>query len=344
MTPRRYGPLAYLPITRRPKLTWPGGARVALWVNPNIEFFGLDDVMPGNLNERVPREHAKIPNVRNWAVRDYGNRVGIWRIMEVLTRYGVRASAALNSEVCDHHPEIIEEAGRLGWELVGHNQTNALRLTEMDGSQERDAVRATIDHIEMASGKRPVGWLGAGLAETWDTLDYLAEAGIRYVCDWVNDDQPYLFEIGNPPLVSLPYSVQTNDVPAYFEMKVSVPEFEAMLRRQFDTLYREGETIPRVMAIAVHPFVANRIGSGLSTPRSNTSARMPACGAPPAGRSCSTSWLSNRSERRPPLIGFPSKSEAPAGSPRDPCERRRGCRRAHRAIVETRIRWVPRTR
>jgi peptidoglycan/xylan/chitin deacetylase (PgdA/CDA1 family) len=208
-----------VPITRRPQLTWPGGARVALWVNPNIEFFGLDDVMPSNLNERVPREHAKIPNVRNWAVRDYGNRVGIWRIMEVLTRYGIRASAALNSEVCDHHPEIIEEAGRLGWELIGHNQTNALRLTEMDGAQERDAVRATIDRIEAASGKRPVGWLGAGLAETWNTLDCLGEAGVRYVCDWVNDDQPYLFAIGNPPLVSLPYSVQTNDVPAYFEMK-----------------------------------------------------------------------------------------------------------------------------
>src|SRR5271167_2010739 len=210
MTPRRYGPLPYLPITRRPKLTWPNGARVALWVNPNIEFFGLDDVMPGNLNERVPREHAKIPNVRNWAVRDYGNRIGIWRLMEVLARHGIRASAALNSEVCDHHPEIIEEAGRLGWELIGHNQTNALRLTEMDAAQERDAIRATIDRIEAASGKRPVGWLGAGLAETWNTLDYLAEAGIRYVCDWVNDDQPYLFEIGTPPLVSLPYSLQTN--------------------------------------------------------------------------------------------------------------------------------------
>src|SRR5215218_8923093 len=157
MIPRRYGPLAYLPITRRPKLTWPDGARVALWVNPNIEFFGLDDVMPGNQNDRVPREHAKIPNVRNWAVRDYGNRVGIWRIMEVLTRHGIRASAALNSEVCDHHPEIIEEAGRLGWDLIGHNQTNALRLTEMDSAQERDAVRATIDRIEAASGRHPAG-------------------------------------------------------------------------------------------------------------------------------------------------------------------------------------------
>src|SRR6516165_5593138 len=151
MTPRRYGPLAYLPITRRPKLTWPGDARVALWVNPNIEFFGLDDVMPGNLNERVPREHAKIPNVRNWAVRDYGNRIGIWRIMEVLTRYGIRASAALNSEVCDHHPEIIEEAGRLGWELVGHNQTNAMRCGR----------RSTVSRRRPASGR------SAGSAPGW---------------------------------------------------------------------------------------------------------------------------------------------------------------------------------
>src|SRR5499427_4647701 len=190
MTSRRYGPLAYLPITRRPKLTWPGDARVALWVNPNIEFFGLDDVMPGNLNERVPREHAKIPNVRNWAVRDYGNRVGIWRIMEVLSRYGIRASAALNSEVCDHHPEIIEEAGRLGWELVGNNQTNALRLTEMDGSQERDAVRATIDRIEMASGKRPVGWLGAGLAETWDALPNIGRHGSGRIARLLTERRP----------------------------------------------------------------------------------------------------------------------------------------------------------
>jgi len=264
MKPGRYGPFRYVPITQRPKLTWPNDARVALWVNPNIEFFGLDDVMPGVVNERVPREHAKIPNVRNWSLRDYGNRVGVWRVIEVLSRYGIRASAALNSEVCDHHPEIVDAVMKLDWELIGHNQTNALRLNEMAPEAERAAIRATLDRIAAASGKRPVGWLGAGLAETWSTLDYLAEAGIRYVCDWVNDDQPYLFEIGDPPLVSLPYSVQTNDVPAYFDMKVSVPEFEAMLRRQFDTLYREGAASGRVMAIAVHPFVTgqpHRIGA-----------------------------------------------------------------------------------
>jgi peptidoglycan/xylan/chitin deacetylase (PgdA/CDA1 family) len=258
MQPTRTGPFKYLPITRRPKLAWPGGARVALWINPNVEFFGLDDVMPGNTNERVSREHAKVPNVRNWSLRDYGNRVGIWRLMEVLTRYGMRGSAALNSDVCLHHPEVIEEMMRLGWELLGHNQTNALRLTEMAPDEERASIMTSLDTIQRVSGKRPVGWLGAGLAETWNTLDYLSEGGVRYVCDWVNDEQPYTMRAGKPPMVSLPYSLQCNDVPAYFDMKASVPEFEATLKRQFDVLYRDSAESGRVMAIAVHPFVTGQ--------------------------------------------------------------------------------------
>jgi allantoinase len=264
MLPRSYGPFPYKPIHLRPRLIWPGGARVALWVNPNIEFFRLDDVMPGNVNERVAREHAKVPNVRNWSLRDYGNRVGVWRLMDTLSRFGIRASAALNSEVCDWHPEIIEAARRLGWELLGHGQTNAMRINEMDAVAERESIRAALDRIESAWGERPVGWLGPGLAETWHTLDHLAEAGVRYVCDWVNDDQPYMMDVGSKSLVSLPYTLQANDVPAYFDMKCSVPEFERIIRDQFDTLYREGETSGRVMAIAVHPFVTgqpHRIGA-----------------------------------------------------------------------------------
>ncbi|MBC7803034.1 MAG: polysaccharide deacetylase family protein [Candidatus Parcubacteria bacterium] len=264
MKPSRYGPFRYVPITQRPKLEWPEGKRLALWVNPNVEFFGLDDVMPGVTNERVPRDQAKVPNVRNWSLRDYGNRVGVWRLMEVLSRYGIRASAATNSEVCDQHPEVIEAMLEHGWELIGHNQTNAVRLNEMAPEQEREAIHATCERLAKATGKRPTGWLGPGLAETWNTLDYLSEAGIRYVCDWVNDDQPYTMDAGTPKMVSLPYSVQTNDVPAYFDMKVSVPEFEAMLRRQFDVLYRESEHSGRVMAIAVHPFLTgqpHRIGA-----------------------------------------------------------------------------------
>jgi allantoinase len=264
MEPRRYGPFDYRPIGGRPRLDWPDGARLAVWVNPNIEFFGLDDVMPGNVNERVPRERAHVPNIRNWSLRDYGNRVGIWRLMDVLSRHGIRASAALNSEVCDHHPEIIEAALAHDWELLGHGQTNAMRMTEMSPEDERETIFAVVDRIERACGIRPVGWLGPGLAETWHSLRHLSDAGIRYVCDWVNDDQPYRMQVGDPPIVSLPYSLQTNDVPVYFDMKVSVPEFEAMIRRQFDVLYREGAESGRVMAIAVHPFVTgqpHRIGA-----------------------------------------------------------------------------------
>jgi len=258
MNPSRYGPFPYSPITSRPPLAWPNGARVAVWLNPNIEFFRLDDVMPSNLNERVPREHAKVPSVRNWALRDFGNRVGVWRIMKVLSKYGVRATTALNSEVCDHHPQIIEEALKLGWELMGHGQTNAMRINEASAEQERDYIFGTLDRIERASGVRPTGWLGPGLAETWRTLEVLSEAGVRYCCDWINDEQPYTMDVGSPRMVSLPYSVQTNDVPAYFEMKASVPEFERTLKDQFDQLYADSEGSGRVMAIAVHPFVTGQ--------------------------------------------------------------------------------------
>jgi peptidoglycan/xylan/chitin deacetylase (PgdA/CDA1 family) len=197
-------------------------------------------------------------------VRDYGNRVGIWRIMEVLTRYDIRASAALNSEVCDHHPEIIEEAGRLGWELIGHNQTNALRLTEMDAAEERDAVRATIDRIEAASGKRPVGWLGAGLAETWNTLGYLAEADIRYVCDWVNDDQPYLFDIASPPLCLAALFGPTNDVPAYFRDEGVGPRVRGDAAASIRHAVPRGRNDLPGHGDRVHPFVTgqpHRIGA-----------------------------------------------------------------------------------
>lgn len=119
MTPHWYGRFRYIPITRWPNLNWPTGARVALCANPNIEFFALDDVMPSNRNDRVKRAAAHVPNVRNWAVPDYGNRVSVLRLFQVLLRYGIRAGAAPNSQVCAHHPEIIKEATQLGWEWLG---------------------------------------------------------------------------------------------------------------------------------------------------------------------------------------------------------------------------------
>ena len=175
MQPQRYGPFPYVPINRRPTITWPNGARVALWVIPNIETFPL--------NEPVPGGTGKAPDLINWAARDYGNRVGIFRIMEVLARHGMRGTVALNSEVCDDYPQIVEDAVRLGWEFMGHNQSNSRHLHLMSPEEERHVVFDTFERIEKATGTRPKGWLSSGLQESWQTLDYLVEVGASYVAD-----------------------------------------------------------------------------------------------------------------------------------------------------------------
>lgn len=249
MKPNAYGPFSYSPIISRPRLEWPGDARVALWVIPNIEFFALDDRIPGVSG-------SKAPDIPNWGVRDYGNRVGIFRMMEVMDRYGVRGTVALNSNVCEQHPQIIEEGNKRNWEWMGHNETNSVRLNAVEADEEQRIIGNAFATIERASGKRPAGWLGSGMQETWNTLDLLAAQGCEYVCDWVNDDQPYLLSLeGGRQMVSLPYSVEINDKPAFEHKSRTAPEFAEMIRRQFDVLYREGETSGRVMAIALHPYL-----------------------------------------------------------------------------------------
>ena len=247
MKPSRYGPFPYKPINRRPKLKWPNGANVAVWVIPNIEFFPLDDPVPGS-------RYSYTPEVSSWAMRDYGARIGIFRIMDVLSNREIRASVTLNSEVCDVYPEIMEDAVKLGWEFLGHNQSNSRPFHSTPPEKDKLLVHDALNRIKKTTGRKPRGWLGSGLQETWDTLDYLADEGLDYVCDWINDDQPYFIETKSKKLVSLPYSTEINDLPQ-FRMGRSNEEFELMIRRQFDTLYREGEESARVMAICLHPFV-----------------------------------------------------------------------------------------
>lgn len=251
MEPQRYGPFAYKPIIDRPKLRWPDGKRLAFWVIPNIEVFALDERMP----DGPGGSGGKIPDVHTWSIREYGCRVGVFRQMEVLSKHGIRGTVALNSEICLYRPEIIAEGNKLGWEWMGHNQSNTRRLNNLPLDNERDVVKATFDQIEEGTGKRPKGWLGSGLQETWNTLDYLAENGATYVADWPIDDQPFLMDVGGKRLVSLPYSTQLNDKPAFEDLRVSADEFTTMIRRQFDVLYRESEESGRVMALALHPYI-----------------------------------------------------------------------------------------
>ena len=260
MKPGASGPFPYSPIIRRPRLEWPGGARLALWIIPNIEFFALDEKVPA----AAGGSGGKLPDVPSWAARDYGNRVGVFRLMDVLERYGVRGTVALNSNLCARHPEILEEGQKRHWEWMGHNETNTRRLNEAPEDEPR-IIRDALAEIARATGAKPVGWLGSGLQETWNTLDLLAENGVEYVCDWVNDDQPYVMTLeGGRRIVSVPYSHDINDKPAFEHMHLTAPEFQDMICRQFDTLYREGGESGRVMAIALHPYITgvpHRIGA-----------------------------------------------------------------------------------
>jgi len=255
MDPQRYGPFEYSPIIDRPPLKWPNGARLAVWVVPNIEFFPL--------NEPIKGEAPTTPDIFPWSRRDYGNRVAVFRLMDVLSKRGIKATVALNSEVCLEHPRIIERGCELEWEFMGHGESNSRPSSQYKKSDERQVIANTLKTIETATGRKPTGWLGAGGSESWHSLESLAKEGVRYIADWINDDQPYLMEIGKPPLVSIPYSGDLNDMAMIHRKNVSSEQFGRMIRRQFEVLHEEAQTSARVMCIALHPWiigVPHRIG------------------------------------------------------------------------------------
>jgi peptidoglycan/xylan/chitin deacetylase (PgdA/CDA1 family) len=250
MKPRGYGPFPYSPIVSRPKLEWPNGAHVALWIIPNIEYFSMLE-RPGGYGG-----HGKIPDVVMWCERDYGNRVGVFRLMETMDRYGLRGTVALNSNLCAEHPQIIEEGEKRNWEWMGHNESNTRRLNEAGPGEERQIIRNTFATIGKATGQRPVGWLSSGLQQTWDTLDHLVDEGCVYVGDWCMDDQPVQMTLDDGrTIIAMPYTQQLNDKSAIERRLVSADGFAKMICDQFDVLYKEGAKSGRVMAIALHPYL-----------------------------------------------------------------------------------------
>jgi len=204
----------------------------------------------------MAKSPEKAPTIRTWGVRDYGNRVGVFRMMDLLSKYGIRATASLNADLCDQHPQIVEDALKLDWEFLAHNRTNAVWLSAIPPDEERDFIRYCIERVTRATGKRPTGWLSSAMDETWNTLDHLVAEKVRYVTDWVNDDQPYRMQAGGGEIVYLPYSYETNDNAQIVSRFASIDDFELMIKRTFDVLYRESEDSARVMAICLHPFIS----------------------------------------------------------------------------------------
>jgi len=241
----------YSPIIDRPPLRFPDGARVAVWIVPNIEHFHYDKPAMS----LTPMTAGLKPDVLNYAWRDYGVRVGIWRLMDILDRQGFPATAALNSEVCERYPQIIEQGNRLGWEWMAHGATNSALFTGMPPEQEREIIGSVLAGIERHTGQRSRGWLGPALTETDHTLDLLAEAGVEYVADWCNDELPYRMRVSKGSMVALPYTLELGDIPIFLSHGGTGEDFYRIAVDQFDTLYEEGARIPRVYCMALHPFL-----------------------------------------------------------------------------------------
>ncbi len=240
---------SYSPIVSRSKLVWPEGARVAFYVGLNIEHFEVDkpstSIWSGTSHLR--------PDPLNFGWRDYGARVGIWRLADTLDKYGLLASALLNSDVCMHYPQIIEAGRQRNWAWLAHGKNNSILQADMNLEDERIFLQDIVETIAAATGRRPKGWMGPGLTETFESPRILKDLGLSYVLDWCADDQP--FPLSVPGMISVPYSVELNDIALFVAKGFSGEDFYRIVVDQFDQLYEDSAQSGRVMALALHPFV-----------------------------------------------------------------------------------------
>jgi peptidoglycan/xylan/chitin deacetylase (PgdA/CDA1 family) len=243
-------------LQSRPAWRWPNGSGLAVWIVPNIEVF--DGTYPLEAGGRAG-------DTAGLASREYGNRVGVGRIRELLSRLGIRATAAVNGAVAQRYPDLLRQLVDDGWELMGHGHVNNRRLTTYPRDEERDVIASCLANLESVTGQRPRGWLSPGLQQTPDTLSHLVAEGVRYVADWINDDQPYVLPVdGGADILSIPYSVETNDKSAYDRHRLAPDQFAALIKRQFDYLYAESRRTALVFPLAIHPYlsgVPHRMGA-----------------------------------------------------------------------------------
>jgi len=244
----------FQPIIHRPAVRFPDGQPLAVLIYVNIEHVpfgstaGAHAVYPGTLQFS--------PDILNHGWRDYGNRVGLWRIMAAMDKHGFRGTVNLNSDVCREYPQIIREGNDRRWEWGAQGDNNTSVATLMPEDEERDFIVRNLAIIEAATGRRPKGWLGMYLAESMKSPDLLAEAGIEYVSNYAHDELPVPMRVKRGTLLTMPYTLELNDVPTILGKGASAEVFGQMIRDQFDVLYAEGRERPRIMSISLHPFIS----------------------------------------------------------------------------------------
>ncbi|MFC7472770.1 polysaccharide deacetylase family protein [Dankookia sp. GCM10030260] len=252
MQPRDRVP--YSAIVDRPALRLPGGARVAVWTIVNLEVWDIEKPMARQVLP-APTGQVLSPDVPNWSWHEYGMRVGVWRFFKLYEKLGIAPTLSINARVVEDYERVAAQAREAGWEFMGHSWEQGPIHKEPD---QRAMIHRSMDRLEKFTGKRPVGWLGPGLTQTWETPELLAEAGVQYIGDWVYDDEPTTIRTDNGPLVTLPYTVELNDIPM---MIVQHHESDYLLKRaidQFDRLYEEGAERAKIMSLAIHPYISGQ--------------------------------------------------------------------------------------
>lgn len=242
----------YSPIIERPAIHWPGSKRVAFYVGLNVEHYEIDKPSTSIFSGTA----ALVPDPLNFGWRDYGLRVGIWRMLEALDANGMRASVLLNSDVCRHYPQVIAAGRQRHWAWVAHGRNNSTLTTGMTREAERAYLSEVLATIEQSTGSRPQGWLGPALSESFATPELLAELGLSYVLDWTCDDQP--FPLNVPGMISVPYSIEVNDVVLFGAPGYTGPDFLQLVKDQYAQLSRDSAHSGRVMALCLHPFVSGQ--------------------------------------------------------------------------------------
>jgi hypothetical protein len=224
---------------------------MAVWVIVNVEEWSPNEPMPRTVLT-PPAGGSPIPDIPNWAWHEYGNRVGIWRLLDVFDEFQIPAVLAINGSAVRTYETISRAALKRGWEFIGHGFTQK-NMQKVEN--EREDIVKTREAIRDFTGRPPRGWLGPGLTETWETPDILVEEGFEYVADWVLDDQPVRLKTRTRPIVSIPYTQECNDVAMMLIQHHAAAEYRTRAINQFDQLYKDSAVSARIMALVVHPYI-----------------------------------------------------------------------------------------
>ena len=243
----------FTPISKRPDYSWPGGKRLAMYVALNVETFGFGMEVGPVLGNAMP-----MPDHRNWSWREYGNRVGVWRLLDFFDEIKLPASHLVNAYLYDTHPDVpIAIRGR-GDEFVGHGRTNSEKPGARPEDEERALIAESLAAIARNEGKMPAGWMTPLMMPSSVTLDLLQEAGVRYVLDWPADDQPFWMRTRSGPLLSVPYPLETNDFVPILQLHQDPVQFADLLVRQFEEMVESSDRWPQVFPISLHTMICGQ--------------------------------------------------------------------------------------